>query len=78
MNALATVSRLPGGAGSTLSTFVALLRREYWEHRGGLWSAQVWTAAVLLGLVVLSMLVGEAFRMNLVGNVDVRTLGMLP
>lgn len=77
MNALATVSRLPGGAGSTLSTFVALLRREYWEHRGGLWSAQVWTAAVLLGLVVLSMLVGEAFRMNLVGNVDVRTLGML-
>lgn len=74
MNALATLSRAPGGAGSSVSTFVALLKREYWEHRGGFWSAQFWTSIVLLGFVVLSMLVGEAFRMNLLGNVDVGTL----
>ena len=77
MNALATVTRLPGGAGSTLSTFVALLKREYWEHRGGLWSAQFWTTVVLLGFVVLSLLVGEAFRINLFGNVDVRALSTI-
>lgn len=77
MNALASVHRLPGGSGSTLSIFVALLRREYWEHRGGLWSAQFWTVVVLLGFVVLSMLVGEAFRMNLFGNVDVRALSSI-
>lgn len=63
----ATVSLRPG---TGLATFFALLKREFWEHRGGLWSAQLWTTAILLALMVLSILIGEAFRMKLIGNFD--------
>ncbi len=66
-----TVSARPGiGAGTGLATFIALLKREYWEHRGGLWTAQLWTTVIMLALMVLSILIGEAFRMKFIGNVD--------
>lgn len=75
MNALATVStRLTGGPGAPLSTFTALFRREFWEHRGGMWSAQLWTTGILLGFLVLSLLVGESFRLQFAGNVHVGTV----
>ena len=68
MTALAQPAAAGSSSGSAMSTFVALLKREFWEHRGGLWSAQIWTTAVLLILIVLSMLVGEAFRIHFLGN----------
>jgi ABC-2 type transport system permease protein len=68
MTALANPAAASSHAGSAMSTFVALLKREFWEHRGGLWSAQIWTTVVLLILIVLSMLIGEAFRVHFMGN----------
>ena len=62
--------------GSALSTFTALLRREFWEHRGGLWSAQIWTTVVLLILMVLSILIGEAFRIRFMGDTDVAAISV--
>lgn len=64
-------------AGSPGSVFVALLKREFWEHRGGLWSAQIWTTGILLVLTVLSLLVGEAFRLKFIGNVDLSSLSTM-
>lgn len=68
MTTLATPVAAGGHAGSAMSTFVALLKREFWEHRGGLWSAQIWTTVVLLIVMVLSILIGEAFRVHFMGN----------
>lgn len=65
------------GHGTPLATFTALLGREFWEHRGGLWTAQLWTTGILLALIALSLLIGEAFRVNLVGDVDVASLADL-
>jgi ABC-2 type transport system permease protein len=74
----ATTAALPsrGTRGSALSTFTALLRREFWEHRGGLWSAQIWTTVVLLILMVLSILIGEAFRIRFMGDTDVAAISV--
>lgn len=71
-NPASPVPTLPARTGrvTPLATFTALLRREFWEHRGGLWSAQLWTSGILLALLALSLLIGEAFRINLVGDVD--------
>lgn len=77
MSAVATVSPARSGAGSPVATFTALLRREFWEHRGGLWSAQVWTTAILLALMVLSLLIGEAFRLKFAGNVDISGVAVI-
>jgi ABC-2 type transport system permease protein len=77
MTAVAQTASARPGAGSPLSTFVALMKREFWEHRGGLWSAQLWTVVVLLVLMVLSLLIGEAFRLKFVGNVDMSGISVL-
>lgn len=65
------------GRGTPLATFTALIRREFREHRGGLWTAQLWTTGILLALIALSLLIGEAFRVNLVGDVDIASLADL-
>ena len=59
---------------SAISVFFALLKREYWEHRGGLWTGQLWTTGILLALTLLSVLIGEAFRLRVGGGVDVSGL----
>ncbi len=56
---------------SPVSVFVALLKREFWEHRGGLWTGQLWTTGILLAMTLLSVLIGEAFRVRLGGGVDI-------
>jgi ABC-2 type transport system permease protein len=76
MTAVANTVSARADAGSPLSTFVALMKREFWEHRGGLWSAQLWTVVVLLVLMVLSLLIGEAFRLKFVGNVDMSDISV--
>lgn len=57
-----------------LATFTALLLREFWENRGGLWTSQLWTTGILLVLIALSLLIGETFRVNLIGDIDVASL----
>jgi ABC-2 type transport system permease protein len=41
------------------TTFKWLLKREYWEHRGGLLWAPVWTAAAIVAITLFGWLVGE-------------------
>jgi ABC-2 type transport system permease protein len=62
---------------SPVSTFIALLKREFWEHRGGLWSAQIWTTIVMLALMVLSILIGEAFRFRFMDGVEISSLSQM-
>ncbi len=38
-----------------MNRYLTLLKREYWEHRGGFLWAQVWAGIVLLGLSVIGM-----------------------
>ena len=39
-----------------------LLKREYWEHRGGFLWTPVWVSGVILALTVLGMIAAEVFR----------------
>ena len=50
-----------------MNTLKLLLKREYWEHRGGFLWAPVWTCAILLILTALGIITAEIFgrRANL-------------
>jgi ABC-2 type transport system permease protein len=74
MTAVTSIGSARLQPGTSLSTFVALMKREFWEHRGALWSAQIWTTIILLILIVLSMLIGEAFRLKFFGGADVGSI----
>ncbi len=39
-----------------------LIKREYWEHRGGFLWTPIWVTGVILGLTVLGMITAEIFR----------------
>lgn len=36
-----------------------LLRREFWEHKGGIFWAPIFTGAIYLGLMIMALVVGE-------------------
>ncbi|HET6545382.1 MAG TPA: hypothetical protein VFG55_01395 [Rhodanobacteraceae bacterium] len=42
-----------------MNTFPLLLKREYWEHRGGFLWAPLWTAAVVVLLTFSGIVIGE-------------------
>ena len=42
-----------------MNTFPWLLKREYWEHRGGFFLAPLWTGITLLAFTLLGLLAGE-------------------
>ena len=42
-----------------MNTFTWLLKREYWEHRGGFLWAPVWTGVALLLLMISGIAIGE-------------------
>jgi ABC-2 type transport system permease protein len=44
---------------SPLHTMKWLLRREFWEHKGGVFWAPIFTGAVYLGLMIMALVVGE-------------------
>lgn len=46
-----------------------LLKREYWEHRGGFFWTPVWITAAILILTVLGLISAEVFRSNAHVNV---------
>ena len=54
-------------AASTMSTFTWLLKREYWEHRGGFLRAPLITAMIFLALTLMALITVEitAHRFNL-------------
>jgi ABC-2 type transport system permease protein len=55
MNAPTTTSKP-----NPMQTFVWLLKREYWEHRGGFFWAPLIAGGVVIAITVLSMIIAEA------------------
>jgi ABC-2 type transport system permease protein len=47
-----------------MKTLPLLMKREYWEHRGGFLWAPVWMTAAILILSVLGIISAEVFRTN--------------
>ncbi|MGA9332913.1 MAG: hypothetical protein WBV39_01425 [Rudaea sp.] len=54
-------------AATAMTTFTWLLKREYWEHRGGFLRAPMITAAIFLALTLMALITAEitAHRFNL-------------
>ncbi|HMM65828.1 MAG TPA: hypothetical protein PKC03_02700 [Dokdonella sp.] len=44
-----------------MNTFGWLVKREYWEHKGGFYWAPIWVSGVMLLLTVLGIVVAEVF-----------------
>lgn len=42
-----------------MNTFTWLLKREYWEHRGGFYGAPFWVSTVMLALTLLGIILTE-------------------
>lgn len=53
-----------------MNTFKWLLKREYWEHRGGFFWAPLITGAVFLLLTVMAVIAGESVRRAADGGGD--------
>lgn len=51
--------------------FTWLLKREYWENRGGFWLAPFITAAIFLGLNALGLITAEVFKNRIDGNIQI-------
>ena len=47
-----------------MNTLPLLVKREYWEHRGGFLWAPIWMTAAILIFTVLGMISAEVFRAN--------------
>jgi len=45
-----------------MNSFPLLLKREYWEHRGGMLWAPIWITGVFLLITVLGIVTAEVFR----------------
>jgi len=54
-----------------MNTLPLLIKREYWEHRGGFLWTPVWITGVILVLTVLGMITAEVFRANLHTHVQI-------
>ena len=48
-----------------MNTLPLLLKREYWEHRGGFLWTPAWITGVMLIFTVLGMISAEVFRSNM-------------
>ena len=51
-----------------MNTFGWLVKREYWEHKGGFYWTPIWVSGVMLLLTVLGMIAGEAFASRIKVN----------
>ncbi len=63
-----------------MNTFYWLLKREYWEHRGGLVRAPLITGAIFLALNVMGIIAGEVWRgkSNVhIGGMDMHMQGQI-
>lgn len=54
-----------------MQAFTWLLKREYWENRGGFWLAPVVTAAIFLGLNALGLITAEVFKGRINGSIQI-------
>ncbi len=51
--------------------FTWLLRREFWENRGGFWLAPIITAGIMFGLIVLSLITLEIFKSGVSASINI-------
>lgn len=54
-----------------LQAFTWLLKREFWENRGGFWTAPLVTAAIFLALNALGLITAEVFRGKFEGEIQI-------
>ncbi|MCK9539904.1 hypothetical protein [Dokdonella sp.] len=54
-----------------MKTLALLIKREYWEHRGGFLWAPVWISAVMIILTMLGIVVAETFNRGVQINMGV-------
>ena len=48
-----------------------LVKREFWEHKGGFFWAPIWTAATLVGLTLMGAITAEVFKAKFSGGLSV-------
>ncbi len=54
-----------------MNQFLTLMRREYWEHRGGLVRAQFWTVVILTVLLIFGVLMATVLRNHFTGTAQI-------
>ena len=54
-----------------------LLRREFWEHKGGFLWAPIWAGAISLGLTLMALLVGEVMMRKAIAHGDLQFNGQV-
>lgn len=59
-----------------MNTFKWLLKREYWEHRGGFFWAPVVTGAIFLLLSIMAIIAGESVRRSVDDGEGIRMNGV--
>lgn len=52
-------------------SFSWLLKREFWENRGGFWTAPLVTAAIFLALNAMGLITAEVFRGSFEGTIHI-------
>jgi ABC-2 type transport system permease protein len=61
----ATIASIPAGGNASVAPphathkFALLLRREFWEHKGGFFWAPIWAAGISLLLTIMAIITGE-------------------
>ncbi len=48
-----------------------LIRREFWEHKGGIFWAPIWTAAVFVVLSIMGAITAEVFKAKFSGGMQI-------
>ncbi len=54
-----------------MNAFTWLLKREYWENKGGMFWAPVWTAGVLLFFTLCALVIGIVFEKHIQGTIHI-------
>ncbi|NUS37686.1 MAG: hypothetical protein HOQ02_01485 [Lysobacter sp.] len=72
MNAVNDTRRAPA---HPTHKFQLLLRREFWEHKGGFLWSPIWAGAISLGLTLMALLVGEVMMRKAIARGDLQIDG---
>ncbi len=51
-----------------MNAFLTLIKREYWEHRGGFFKAPIWLSGIFLVLIVMAGITGKSAMIQFDGS----------
>lgn len=71
MNAIVESTPTPRAAPHPTHRFKLLLKREYWEHRGGFFWAPIWAGAISLLFTLMGLILGEVALNSSNGGIHV-------